>query len=340
MTNTTVTPATTLPASTLFLPGRTVEVAGYAYGLQQAIVVDVDAAGAVYSLRLDNGRFVTTAAVQDIRPVHPDRAPLAHDQFIVSALGEMLAARAGEKALAGFHNGHNDGRIAYTESARGMLADIDRRAFGVKHSRCTFTFVEAPDGAQHTDPTIYNEGDRLVECDFYVDGPGTFYCGFHRVLVESGVARSSVFHAGIGAGEQQAARARGEVVSRPPIVTPAAAAAAPAGEVVEVPRVLTEVEARELAVDLVVDAIVAALLYHAGALRELDQPVEPMPGPAMRQAVEALLAERGTPLDGSLWWDAQAKAVRRNMIRLHQGPAFTTELPFRTAAAIAGEAEE
>lgn len=340
MTNTTVTPATMLPASTLYLPGRTVEIAGYGAGLQRAIVVDVDTAGAVYTLRLDNGRFVTTGAVQDIRPVHPDRPTLSADQFVVSALGEKLAARAGEKALGGFHNGHNDGRIAYTEAARGILADIDRSAFVVKHSRCGFNFVEAPDGSQHTDPTIYNDGDRLVECDFYVDGPGTFYCGFHRVLVESGVARSSIFHGGIGAGEQQAARARGEVVSRPPIVAPAAAAAVPAGEVVEVPRVMTEVEARELAVDLVVDAIVAVLLYHAGEYRKDDRPVEPMPGPAMRQAVEALLAERGTPLDPSLWWDAQARAVRRNMIRLHQGPAFTTELPFRTAAAIAGEAEE
>lgn len=347
MTNTTVTPAPALlPATTMYLPGRTVEVVGYGYGLQRAIVVDVDTAGTSYTLRLDNGRF-TTAEAQIMRAVHPDRAPLAHDQFIVSAFGEQLAARAGEKALAGFHNGHNDGRIAYTEAARGMLAEIDRRAFAVKHSRCSFTFVEAPDGTQHTDPTLYNDGDHLVECDFYVDGPGTPYCGFHRVLVESGVARSSIFHAGIGAGEQLAARARGEVVSRPPIVAPsravgelAAAAAAPAGEVVEVPRVMTEVEARELAVDLVVDAIVAVLLYHAGEYRKDDRPVEPMPGPAMRQAVEALLAERGTPLDPSLWWDAQARAVRRNMIRLHQGPAFTTELPFRTAAAIAGEAEE
>lgn len=335
MTNTTVTPATTIPATTLYLPGRTVEVVGYGYGLQQAIVVEVDTAGTSYTLRLDNGRF-TTAEAQIIRPVYPDRAPLAHDEFIVSAMGEKLAERAGR--LPNFHNGHNDGRTAYIEAAREMLADVDRRAFAVKHSRCSFNFVESPDGTQHTDPTIYNEGDRLVECDFYVDGAGTLYCGFHRVLVESGVARSSVFHAGLGAGEREAARARGELVFQAPIVAPRAEPAGPAE--VEVPRVLTEVEVRELAVDHVVDAIVAALLYHAGAARQDDQPVEPMPGPAMRTAVEALLAERGETLDGSLWWEAQARAIRRNMIRMHQGPAFTTELPFRTAAAIAGEAEE
>jgi hypothetical protein len=311
------TGATTLPANTLTLPGRTVEVemsdalaGGRPYWLR-GIVIDVTLDG-VATVLMDDGAGHVSEQCTALRPVNPDRPTLAHDDLIAGALGVQLAERAGPEAFAGFHRGHNDGRIAFTEAAREMLRQIDVRALVAKHQRCGFTYVIDPRGNRHTDPGVWNPGDQLVECAFYVDGPGTIFCGAHLPGVKAGTDRSSIFYA---TDEQ---RDSGEAILRAPLTVPEQAP--------EVPRVLTEVEVRQAEIAALGDVMRAVLIDEAqqrAADAEGGADWSGMPAREMRAAVEAVLAARGERVPLMIWWEAIAEAVRQHRIVMHSGPAYS-----------------
>lgn len=331
MTNTTVTdqaPADEhIVAGVPFLPGRTVELTVHPHG-ERGIVVDVTTDGQTCTvkfgegaLRLDDFRDVPAF---HLRAVTPDLPVLAHDTFIASALGEQLAKRNGVDSLAGFHRGHNDGRIAYTESARDLLREVDLRIFAAKHQRCHFTYVETADGVRRAERAEYQEGDRLVGCLFYVDGPSSTYCGAHLPGVANGTDRPSIFHAGITPAETDAARGRGELVDRAPIVRPGAEA--------EAPRVFTEQEVREREIARICDAVRAVCILD-GATNAADRETPGLPGRALRELVERRSGVADAPLDMSLYWEALAYGQRRGLLTMHTGPAWSAAPDYAAHAA-------
>jgi hypothetical protein len=201
------TEPTTLPPNrgTLpFLPGRTVTD-----DMNTGIVIDADTD--TCRVRWQPEGITERCAVAELRAVNPDRPMLAHDELYASALGEELARRTGPVALAGFHNGWNNGRISYTETARDMLRRLDERALELKQARCLYTYVVDPQGVRRADRGDFRDGDRLITCSFYADGPGSFgYCGAHCPGVKDGSAPSSIFYA---LPEQHAS---GEAVEKSP----------------------------------------------------------------------------------------------------------------------------
>jgi hypothetical protein len=394
MTNTAVTEGPqALDASVLYLPGRSVELIGQG---RFGIVVDVDPTPVIpkYTVQWSNGDFNDMTA-DVLRAVNPDRPALAYDEFVVAALGEKLAERAGAESLAGFHNGWNNGRVAYTEAARDILRDIDRRAFALKHQRCHFTYVETPvrDGAAiaplagdvwvdtslrsdvHDDgvhwharldgtgqvelyepngpglipaaavaqirggfklltrpgaevaeqpappfePSItwkrksrgerWRDGDRLVECLFFGDGPDAHgHCAVHHPVR----AETAIHYA---TDEQ---RASGEAIARAPIAAP--------GKPAEQPRVLTDVEQQQVDVDGLVDVVRAVLIDEAQQQAANAEGGADWPGMGaqkLRAAVDAECARTGRGYSLDLYWRAIAHGIRQGRVRLHSGPRYS-----------------
>jgi hypothetical protein len=171
-----------------YLPGRTI-TDGHSTG----IVVEADADAC--TVRWPEG-ITERMPTASLRAVNPDRPTLAHDELFVSALGENLAQRSGAEALAGFHQGWNNGRVAFTEAARRVLAGLDERALAAKHAACSYSYVVDPDGIRRQDRGEFLDGDRLVTCPFFADGPNSgLYCGAHYPGVVDGSNRSSIFYA-------------------------------------------------------------------------------------------------------------------------------------------------
>lgn len=193
----------THPAEVAYLPGRTVTD-----GVTTGVVFEADPDGTVL-VRWNDAGFTERCTAADLRAVHPDRPALAYDETLVVFLGENLAKRAG--ALDRFNDGHNNGRTAFVESARRVLADWDTRAREIKHNRCLYTYVVAPDGVRRADRSEFLTGDRLVTCTFFVDGPGTGYCGAHRPEV---AGLTSIFYA------EPEQHDSGEAVALSPFETP------------------------------------------------------------------------------------------------------------------------
>lgn len=160
------------PDTTRFLPGRTVTD-----GMSRGVIVQV-VDGDFCTVQWSPG-FTEQCPPADLAAVNPDRPSLSGDELFAATLGEELARRAGAEALAGFHRGHNDGRVGYTEAARMVLARIDGRALTAKHSGCAYTYVVDPQGQRRANREGWADGDRLITCTFFVDGPDSLYCGPH-----------------------------------------------------------------------------------------------------------------------------------------------------------------
>lgn len=175
--------ATALSAATAtdlpYLTGRTV-TDGMNTGVVTAAEQDV------CTVRWADAGFAERCATLELTAVNPDRPTIARDELFAGTLGEILAERAGVAALAGFHRGHNDGRIAFTEAAREVLRRLDQRATQAKHTGCGYSYVVDAEGIRRTGRARFDDGDRLITCTFHVDGPNTFYCGPHRADVDAG----------------------------------------------------------------------------------------------------------------------------------------------------------
>lgn len=168
-------PATDLP----YLSGRTV-TDGTNVGVVIAAEQDV------CTVRWADGGFTERCATLELAAANPDRPTLAHDGLFAATLGEILAERAGVAALAGIHQGHNNGRVSFTDAARDVLRRLDQRAAQAKHAGCGYSYVVDAVGVRRADRTRIDDGDRLITCTFFVDGPGTLYCGPHRGDVDAG----------------------------------------------------------------------------------------------------------------------------------------------------------
>lgn len=171
------------------LPGRLVEIRGTH---ATAIITDTRPSTHEYEITRD-GLVLELIAASQVRPVVGDRPTLAHEDLFVEQLGEILAERAGPEALAGFHNGHNNGRTAFREAARDVMRRLDASAEQARTALCLYTYVVDPDGNRRTDPTDYVEGDTLITCAWHRDGPGTLDCAVHRRMSDAG-ERSSIFY--------------------------------------------------------------------------------------------------------------------------------------------------
>lgn len=176
----------------LLLPGRTVEMLP-PWPISVAVVIDAttgtDEDGPQYAVRLLNGEQKIAGADQ-VRPVNPDRPTLAHDQLIAAALGEQLATRDGR--LADYQRGWNDGRSIYNDVARDMLRNVDQRVFAAKHARCAYTYLVDATDLRKANQSAYEDGDNVIACAFYPDGPDTIYCAVHHPLVQAG-DRGSIY---------------------------------------------------------------------------------------------------------------------------------------------------
>lgn len=178
----------TYPPNTAYLPGRSVtDAVRSATGVVTAVNAD-----GTYGIKWDGGILEPHAEADTFVPVHPDLPALAHIEMYASALGEELARLAGPDTLAAFNDGWNNGRVAYTETARDLLRRLDQRALKAKHARCLYTYVVDPAGVRREDRAEFRDGDRLVTCTFFGDGPGSAVCGPHRPEI---AGRSSIFYA-------------------------------------------------------------------------------------------------------------------------------------------------
>jgi hypothetical protein len=185
------------PAGAKFLPGRSVLAYADAFNgrWDPGVVTDVDmAADREYTVRLNRDGSEHRLPESCLHATTPDRPRLAVGDFYAVALGEILAERAGPDALAGFHDGYNNGHIGFKEEAREILARLDARARKAAQARCWYTYVVDPDGVRREDRSAFEDGDRLIACPWFGDGPGASFCEPHTAMGRSG-RRTSIFYA-------------------------------------------------------------------------------------------------------------------------------------------------
>lgn len=183
----------TIPAWVAYLPGRTVELVSTVTPARRGVVLGADDRELSYVVRWTEAGVVGTAHGFMLRAVHPDRPTLANDNLYAVTLGELLARRDGPDALAGFHDGYNNGHTAYKETARDLLREMDAVAAEAKRAGCPYTYVLDPSGQRRPSRTAYEPGDTLIVCPWYCDGPGRLFCAPHAEAEAQG-DRSSIFY--------------------------------------------------------------------------------------------------------------------------------------------------
>jgi hypothetical protein len=306
-----------LPDHVLFLPGRSVESTVTPYG-RRGVVVDVVAIAAPATTpgksNIFDPMYIVVWGVDGVqgaesvpgpwlRAVNPDRPRLAHDDLYAQALGRIFARRSSREDD---FDGDPNRETGWREAARDALRELDAKAFEAKHAGCLYTYVVDPAGNRRPDPNDYVDGDTLICCPWYGDGPRRPNCAVHTAAWKRG-ERSSIFYP----SESGPWRYEAPIpVDRAALYALAKATATEATAIARAGGPTVE----RLA------GIIAANVREYAALHD----GRGIHGADLYERVEAKLAETGERLDGrGAYFEAIAEAVRSGAVTFGTGPRYS-----------------